>query len=124
MCIRDRYTIEVLVKNIGEADAGAFNVELRVDEASLGTMRVEGLAAGASTTVSFTWKPERAGDYTLTVVADPENAVEEEDETNNTASTSVTVAPPPMARMMPWIIAGVVIVIIIAAIAVYVARRR
>jgi len=116
------YDIDVLVRNIGEAAAGQFNVELAADGTFVGSVQVNGLAAGSSTTVTFTWTPQVAGDYTLRAIADPENAVAEENEANNEATALVTVAAPPY----PWWIIGVVVivVVVIAVVVAYLLRKR
>jgi len=124
------YGIRAQVRNIGEGDAGTFNVELRANGASVQEIEVEGLAAGADTTLTFTWTPGEffPGDYTLTVTADSGNDVTEADETNNIATTEVTVSPKP--REVIWyeqwgpIIAGAVTIIIIVIIAMVITRQR
>ncbi|MCM1441065.1 MAG: choice-of-anchor J domain-containing protein, partial [Roseburia sp.] len=47
------YTVDVEVRNNGTAEATAFTVELYADQQLAETKSVEGLASGASTTVSF-----------------------------------------------------------------------
>jgi len=124
------YGIKAQVRNIGENESGTFYVELKANGASVQEIEVESLAAGASTTVTFTWTPEELfpGDYTLTVTVDPEDDVAEADETNNTATTEVTVSPKP--REVIWyeqwgpIIAGAVTIVIIVIIAVVITRQR
>jgi len=121
------YEIKALIKNIGEAEAGTFSVKLEANEAAVGTVQVESLAAGSSTTASFTWKPEKAGDYTLKATVDPENLIEESDETNNTAATSVTVTSPPVPWIVQWgpaIAIAVIIIIIVIAIVMVTKRRQ
>jgi len=61
------YEIDVLVKNIGEAVAEGFNVELVADGVSVGKTRIESLAAGASRTV-VQWWPAIAAVVILIVV--------------------------------------------------------
>ena len=113
--------VRLLIKNIGEADAAAFAVELEVDGVSLGSTEIEGLAAGASTTVTFSWKPTEAGTYTLKATVDPDNKIGELNEENNVATASVKVVSP-----IPWmmIIAAIIIIVFIAIIAYFILRRR
>ena len=118
------YEVKALVKNVGEADAGSFNVELKANEASIEKVPVEGLAAGSSTTVTFKWKPEEAGDYTLKATVDPENLIEEKDETNNAATVAVTVSAPPVPWYVQWWPLIVIVIIIIVALAAYLVIRK
>jgi len=117
------YTLKILVKNIGNADATKFSVELKADGATIGKTSVDKLAAGGSTTLSFKWKPEKAADYTLKATADPEGLITESDETNNAATVKITVAPAPIPWYIQWwpLIAGIVILIVVVA---YMAIRR
>jgi subtilase family serine protease len=89
-------SVTVTIKNIGRADAGAFNVRLEVDGVAVQTLTVDGLAINQTGTVVFSWTPTTQGTYDLTAVVDPENAVTELDETNNVLSESVTVLPKPL----------------------------
>jgi len=82
--------IDATVNNTGTKDAAAFNVALVVNGTIVDTQSISDLAADDSTIVSFTWTPAAAGDYLLTVTADPEDMIEESDETNNDLSQVVT----------------------------------
>ena len=88
--------VDVTVSNIGDADAGAFNVSLYADDELIGKKTVSGLEAGNSAVVQFTWIPIGDDclqpvcefswsyhDYDLTGVADCDNDVAEYNETNN-----------------------------------------
>jgi hypothetical protein len=83
--------VSVTVSNVGDADAGAFKVVFYVNENKVDEKTVDSLAAGANTTLTFSWTPTAVGTYTLKAVADTENTVKESNETNNMASTTVTV---------------------------------
>ncbi|MCC5994660.1 MAG: hypothetical protein LM587_03680, partial [Candidatus Aenigmarchaeota archaeon] len=83
--------VSVTVSNVGDADAGAFKVAFYVNETKVDEKTVDGLAAGASTTLIFSWTPPAVGTYTLKAVADTEDVVKESKEDNNMASTTVTV---------------------------------
>ncbi|MDD4472046.1 MAG: DUF3344 domain-containing protein [Methanoculleus sp.] len=80
------------ITNIGTADAGAFAVEFNASSAT-GTVAVDGLAAGANTTVTWTDETIRnAGDaVTITAVADPDGLIGESNEENNLLSIEKTV---------------------------------
>ena len=93
--VNETVTVEAKIVNIGDADAGAFNVSLYVNDALVETKSVESLAAGANTTVEFSWTPEEAKTYVLKVVADVDNAVNESNESNNEMTKEVTVLKPP-----------------------------
>ena len=61
-------TLAVTVKNFGNQDvSSAFGVVLQdtTEQATIGTQSVAGLAAGASTTLSFVWTPTTLGDHGL-----------------------------------------------------------
>ena len=82
--------IDATVNNTGTKDAAAFNVTLAVNGTIVDTQSVSNLEEDNSTTVSFTWTPAVAGDYLLTVTADPEYVIDELNETNNNISREVT----------------------------------
>jgi len=88
-------TATATIINTGTGNAGAFNATLSVNGTAVDTQLVSGLAAGSSTSVNFSWTPEAAGDYNLTVTADPENAIAESDETNNALTITATVSAAP-----------------------------
>ena len=115
------YSIDVLTRNIGEGDAGAFNVRLEFDGHLIGVETVEALPAGSDRTITFTWRPEEAGRYVLRATVDPENAVREVNEANNVAEVEVTVAPPWYVAWLPAIVA---VIVIIVAVVVYLVWRR
>ena len=76
-------TVSVTVENNGAGNAGSFNVALYADGAEVDTQSVAGLAAGASSVVSFDWTPDEVKTYTLKAEVDPEDVVDETNETNN-----------------------------------------
>jgi len=81
-----------VVKNNGTANAGAFNVSITINSFSE-EVRVAGLPAGNSTTITVTDTTERsAGDsVSITVTADCNGEVDESDETNNASTLATTV---------------------------------
>ena len=94
-------SIAVTVENRGNAAAGAFNVTVtdNVAAAFTGTQAVAGLAAGASTTLTFPWT--RADNFlnvcafpNIVATVDPGAAVCECSGAANTLSASHTVAVP------------------------------
>jgi len=84
--------ISVTVENIGNQNAGAFNVSLADNGTTISSQSVaSGLSAGASTTVTFTWNTTTQtslGDHTLTATHDFKDGIP----ANNTNSTTVNVA--------------------------------
>jgi hypothetical protein len=80
-----RYTIAV--RNAGRADAGTFDVGLRIGSEDRPPVTVTGVAAGATQQVSFTAPRCAAGDI-LRFEADPSAAIAESDETDNVLSVA------------------------------------
>ena len=81
-------TVSVTVENNGAGNAGSFNVALYADGAEVDTKSVQGLAAGASSVVSFDWTPDEVKTYTLKAEVDPDDALDESDEINNELTKS------------------------------------
>ena len=85
-------TIAVTVTNTGNQTLGAFDVGLTdaTDNVGIGTQTVAGLAAGASTTVNFTWNTtgRTVGPHTLTAT----HSLTDDNAGNNSASTTVQVS--------------------------------
>jgi hypothetical protein len=75
-----RYTIPV--RNDGRADAGAFDVALRIGAEDRPAVTVAGLAAGAAQAVTF-MAPRCAPGDVLRFEVDPDDRVAEEDERDN-----------------------------------------
>jgi len=89
--VNETVTVKAKIANVGDADAGAFNVSLYADDTLVDTKTVESLTAGNNTTVEFNWTPDKAKTYELKVVVDTDNAVKESNENNNEMTKSVTV---------------------------------
>jgi hypothetical protein len=97
--------IDVTIKNIGTASAGASNAGLYIDDVFFGKLPVPGLGPGEEDTVTFTgWKPIGADcllppcvfdwsyhDYNLKGVADCDGEVAESNEMNNETTVVETV---------------------------------
>ena len=77
-----RYQYAVEVRNLGNGDAGAFEVALTVGAAQQPTETVESLAAGARTSVTFVGPKCSPGEQ-LTVQLDPTGQVPESDRGND-----------------------------------------
>jgi len=76
-------TLTATIENQGGRDAPAFDVQLLNGETVLSTQSVTSLPSGSTTTVDFNWTSGNATSYTLTVVVDPDNRVDENDESNS-----------------------------------------
>ncbi len=85
-------TYTATITNIGTGDAGAFDVEFNVS-GETGTVAVAALAAGNTTTVTWTDETVRAaGDIvTITATVDPDGLIDEANEENNQLSIEKTV---------------------------------
>ncbi|MCK4458630.1 MAG: DUF3344 domain-containing protein, partial [Methanosarcinales archaeon] len=87
--------VDVTLKNIGNGDAGSFNVSLYADSEFVGRQNVSGLRIGKYATVQFKWTPigldcEDGGTpitYTLKAIADCDNDTAELNEANNELTT-------------------------------------
>jgi len=91
--------VDVVIKNAGNKDAGAFNISLFADGEFIGKQEVSSLEAGSSATVQFKWIPIGEDcfrdcsfayshkDYNLTGIADCDSDVDELNETNNNLTT-------------------------------------
>jgi len=89
--VGDTLTFTVVVRNAGNASAGAFAVEFR--DGGVVRKNVPGLAPGNSYTLNFTGTLTVAS-MTFTAVVDPDDLVSERDETNNVRSVTVSGAYP------------------------------
>jgi len=90
----DRKTvIPVSIRNLGLGVAENFTVKLLVDGKTVGEEKIGKLGFLGEKTVEFTWKPEKYGNRTVTVLIDPENRVKELNEENNRWTDTVEVEP-------------------------------
>jgi len=84
--------IEVNVKNLGDITE-SFDVTCYYDSDEIGTMRVENLAPGDSTIVTFTWDTTSVpvNKYLIKAWADSGEEIDETDEENNWCKMQVPV---------------------------------
>ncbi len=105
VAINGTVSVSVTVKNNGNADAGAFDVTIYPDLASVpdpstpkgsgNTQTVGGLAAGASTTLTFSTSYASAGSKSLRALSDSNASVGESNEGNNAGGpVTITVTDP------------------------------
>jgi subtilase family serine protease len=89
-------SIAISVRNAGTCAAGGFVVQFKSDLfAPTGPSRsVNGLAAGAATTLDVSFNFPQPGNFQTIVQVDTGNAVAETNESNNLEIQSVTVLPP------------------------------
>ncbi len=93
----DTAAVDVTVENVGTVDVnGAIDVTLRdeTDGVDIGTQTINGLAAGASTTLTFSWDTTNASLGTHTLSASQDYA--DDNAANDTAQTSILVGSPPV----------------------------
>ncbi len=76
-------TVEANISNIGQFDAGNFQVQLIVAGMVVGETEVPGLIAGSSVTVPFPWVSQN-GQMQFILRVDPYSILMETDETDNT----------------------------------------
>jgi PKD repeat protein len=91
----EQQTVRATVGNVGTRDGTAV-FRLTDGGAMVGDQTVS-IAAGASSTVDFSWTPATAGTHTLRVAADPANAVAELAENNNAGTLNVRILDRPVA---------------------------
>jgi len=84
-------TLTVIVKNFGNQDVSAFGVVLQdtTEHATVGTQSVAGLAAGASTTLTFAWTPTTLGDHGLVA----SHTLADDRPVDDTRATTIPVDP-------------------------------
>lgn len=95
-------TLTATILNDGGGNASSFNISLKLGEVLIDTKTVDALNIDEEKSVDFTWTPESAGTFNLTVTADPENVIDESDETNNAMTVMVTVE----RASTPFLISG------------------
>jgi hypothetical protein len=80
------------VHNNGTADASSVVVQFAMDGQTFATQTVARIAKGSFVRLSAGWNSKgQKGSHTLTVTADPANAIAESSESNNSASQTVVV---------------------------------
>jgi len=90
------YTVSATVKNDRDAATGSsFKVKLFDNGTLVGEQTVNGLNAGESRTLAWSWKPLTVGSHTLLVVADSLGEIDESNENNNNNSAALTVTGRP-----------------------------
>lgn len=88
--------IKILIANLGSADSTASKLTVyrgaleAADKQLLGILDVPEIKAGASHECSVLWNPA-PGEQKISVIADPENTVNEANETNNTTVKDVVI---------------------------------
>ena len=80
--VGDKVTFTVTVKNQGTGDSEESGVNLRIDSYYMGYRALEGIDAGDTTGVTFTWRAE-AGSHRIKAIVNPQDEVPESDEANN-----------------------------------------
>jgi hypothetical protein len=85
--------VVAVVHNLGNATASSVKARFTVDGNQIGTLQTIGsIPAGGSGRASVVWDTHgQNGQHTITVTADPANAIPESNEGNNAGSRTVTV---------------------------------
>ena len=86
-------TITATIENIGNANTSVFKVAFSLNDTdtALCLKTVNALPVATTTTLSFDWTPVHAGNYTISVIADPENETIELNDSNNIKTINITV---------------------------------
>ena len=114
------------VTNLGNDSVSSAAVMVKIDGAQVGNLLyVSHLDPGASQIVGLQWMPTY-GQHTITVSADPSNAVAEANETNNNATKSLDLgaAPTNLGDLMLPILGVLSIVVLAAGIIAYSRSRK
>jgi PKD repeat protein len=77
------YSVTVVIENQGSFDSGSLIVYLEVNAQVMEQIEIENLSPETSTIVYYEWEPNLEGIYTIKVMVDPDNFVDEVVETNN-----------------------------------------
>jgi len=114
------YTVFFHVRNRGMVTAAPFDVALYAGDERVATTRSEGnLSVNGTWEGSLTWWARQVGTYNLTVVVDPDDAIQEMNESNNARMITRRVSPPPQFCRL-----AMMVVAIPAAACMLVVRRR
>jgi subtilase family serine protease len=85
-------TFTVTIKNQGESDAKSSYAQYFIDGTQLDSDPVSSIAAGNTTTETFTWNAE-PGSHTISAVADYDSKVPESNENNNEMEVNLSGIP-------------------------------
>jgi len=91
LVVGEECIVNVTIMNIGKAEASLFEVSLKVNNTAVQTRTVEGLKVNETADLSFSWEPQKQGDYELTVVIDPDGKLYELNKDNNILCITATV---------------------------------
>lgn len=95
--VGEEVTVNITVANIGNADAGSFNVSAYVNGSFHSLQTVNGLRVGERITLEFRGTATEAKDYEVKFRVDSDNTVDEREETNNEKSVIVSVFTAPQS---------------------------
>jgi hypothetical protein len=89
----DQVTVKATIHNVGDGDATDVAVRFTDNGNQIGADQIIAfIAAGGTGQAQVVWDTKHLkGEHTITVTADPGDAIDESDETNNSASVTVTV---------------------------------
>ncbi|MFQ6119230.1 MAG: CARDB domain-containing protein, partial [Methanosarcinales archaeon] len=88
---KHEYTVNATIENMGTGIANESTATLYANGIKVSSGKVPSLETGKSIELNFTWTPTTSGNYTLKVMADSENVINESVETNNELAKEVYV---------------------------------
>ena len=121
--VGEALVFDAVVSNQGECDSPPFKAVLRVAGLTIGSLPVDGLRVGGTEQLGFSWTPQAADIYDVTLVVDPGRQVDELDTADNTLTIQVEVSP----RPTNWVLvatAALIAAVIVLAVSLRVRTRR
>jgi hypothetical protein len=102
--VQQQVNISAQIANIGNWTSPIANVTLYINGNAIQTAQISGLNPNETTTVTLAWTPDAIGNYTATVVVDPENAINEVNENNNGYNLTIEVSKIAIADLIVSVI--------------------
>jgi len=105
----DKDTIKITIDLLNQGDEPCKNIFIKVllDSEEIKELAIPQLNGSETKFLYFTTGPISEGSYTFTIIADPDNLIQEQDETNNTLTTTLMVRTylrqPPKVITVPWV---------------------
>jgi len=89
--VQQQVNINAQIANVGNWTSPIANVTLYINGNAVNTAQISGLSPNTSTTVTLAWVPNAIGNYTATIVVDPDNLIDEINKNNNTYNLTIEV---------------------------------
>jgi hypothetical protein len=90
--VQQQVNISAQIANVGNWASPIANVTLYINGNAVQTAHISGLNPNETATVTFAWTPNATGNYTTTIVVDPENVISEINENNNSYNLTIDVS--------------------------------